>query len=339
MRVGVVGINHKLADLRLREALAKICQRHFGSLQFVQDHHFILLSTCNRTEVYFTSNDLAATHTYLLSILRQDIEEEFDHKLYSYFGVDCFFHLTCVAAGLDSAIIAETEIQGQVKNAYETASHSALLPKELHYLFQNALGISKKIRTEFQLGHGMPNLEHAILQTGRHFFNHSTNPRILFVGASEINQKILAFLQMKDYSHITVCNRSDDPSSSLAKRYAVHQLAWGKLFTWHQYDWIIFGTKSPDYLIREADFCSQAKGHKLVMDLCVPRNVEPKLAQDPRITLMNIDQINRLLKIRHRGIIHAVGNAERRINEETHRQADRYRQKEQSKIVLLAASA
>src|SRR5262245_20986881 len=116
MKVGVVGINHKLADLKLREQLAKNCQKCFGSLRAVNEHHhFILLSTCNRTEIYFSSEDLTTTHTYLLSILRMEVEGEFDHKLYSYFGVDSFCHLTRVTLGLDSAIIGETEIQGQVK--------------------------------------------------------------------------------------------------------------------------------------------------------------------------------------------------------------------------------
>src|SRR5436853_2688901 len=109
MRVGVVGINHKLADLKLREQLAITCLKRFGPSQSVHsDHHFIVLSTCNRTEVYFSSDDLAMTHSYLLSILRLDVDEEFDHKLYSYFGVDCFSHLAKVASGLDSAILAET---------------------------------------------------------------------------------------------------------------------------------------------------------------------------------------------------------------------------------------
>ena len=107
--------------------------------------------------------NLAATHTYLLSILRVEVEEEFDHKLYSYFGVDCFSHLTRVTLGLDSAIIGETEIQGQVKLAYENTSDYHPLPEALHFLFQKSLGISKKLRSELQLGRGMPNLEHAAL--------------------------------------------------------------------------------------------------------------------------------------------------------------------------------
>ncbi len=340
MRVGVVGINHKLADLKLREALAKTCQKRFGAGHSVHDqHHFILLSTCNRTEVYFSSNDLAVTHSYLLSILRHDVKEEFDHKLYSYFGVDCFSHLTRVTSGLDSAIIAETEIQRQVKNAYELATSYLCLPKELHFLFQKSLGISKKIRSELQLGRGMPNLEHAILQTGKHFFKSCTQARILFVGTSDINQKILGFLRSKDYANITICNRSNARALQLAHFHGVQQLDWHQLSAWYHYDWVIFGTKSPDYLIRHQDVSEEAKGQKLIMDLCVPRNVEPKLSQDPRITLLNIDQINRLLKIRHRCMTHTLVEAENRINEATHNHTARYIQKEQSKIAVLAASA
>lgn len=339
MRVGVVGINHKLADLKLREELAKACQRCFGALQAIhEDHSFILLSTCNRTEVYFSSSDLAATHTYLLSILRVEVEEEFDHKLYSYFGVDCFSHLTRVTLGLDSAIIGETEIQGQVKLAYENTSDYHVLPEALHFLFQKALGISKKLRSELQLGRGMPNLEHAVLQTGKHLFKNPEDVRILFVGASEINRKILAFLKSKNFQNITLCNRSGDQAGALADLHGVNYLSWAQLNSWTEYDWIIFGTKSPDYLIRREEVSQTQISQKLIMDLCVPRNVEPKLGQDSRITLLNIDQINRLLKIRHRRMNHTIDEAEERVAQATRQHADRYTAKAQSKISLLVTA-
>ena len=111
MRVGVVGINHKLADLQLREMLAKACQKQFHpSNLFHGKHAFCLLSTCNRTEVYFSSEDLADTHSYLLNVLRSEVRVPFEHKLYSYFGYDCLSQAVRVTAGLDSAIIGETEI-------------------------------------------------------------------------------------------------------------------------------------------------------------------------------------------------------------------------------------
>lgn len=340
MRVGVVGINHKLAHLKLREQLAKACQKWFGALQAIhENHYFILLSTCNRTEVYFSSDDLASTHIYLLSILRVEVEEEFDHKLYSYFGADCFCHLTRVTLGLDSAIIAETEIQGQVKLAYENTSDYHSLPGDLHFLFQKALGISKKLRTELKLGHGMPNLEHAILQTGRQIFQIPEQTRLLFIGASEINRKILSFLKNKNFSNVTLCNRSNDQTHALSELCYIQHLAWSELRRWHEYDWIIFGTKSPDYLITQQEISSRSISQKLIMDLCVPRNVDPKLGQDSRITLLNIDQINRLLKIRHRHMTHTLAEAEQRVAKATHQHAAHHAEKVQSKKALLAVTA
>jgi glutamyl-tRNA reductase len=340
MRVGVVGINHKLADLKLREQLAKSCQRWFGALQAVHgDHYFVLLCTCNRTEIYFSSHDLATTHSYLLGILRVEVKEEFDHKLYSYFGADCFCHLTRVTLGLDSAIIAETEIQGQVKLAYENTVEYHALPGDLHFLFQKALGIAKKLRSELQLGRGMPNLEHAILQTGKQIFQIPEQARLLFVGASDINQKILMFLKNKNFQNVTLCNRSEDQAKALAEQYHVNYLAWSELKCWHEYDWIIFGTKSPDYLITQQEISQRTISQKLIMDLCVPRNVDPKLGQDTRITLLNIDQINRLLKIRHRRMTNTLEEAEKRVVHATHEHATRYVAKSQSKIALLAVTA
>lgn len=117
MRIGVIGINSKLASLQLRERLAKACQKHFALQNCLHGpHRIVQLSTCNRTELYFYSHDLAEAHTYILNVLRQEIQDEFDQKLYSYFGCDCFQHLCRVATGLDSAIIGETEIQ---KNCFK----------------------------------------------------------------------------------------------------------------------------------------------------------------------------------------------------------------------------
>jgi len=337
MKVGVIGINHKLADsISLREALTKICVRRLSPLHFNPPHHFILLSTCNRSEVYFTSEDLAQTHSYLLGILKKEMAYEFDHKLYSYFGMDCFSHLTKVAAGLDSAVVGETEIQGQVKAAYEGAANHSLLPKDLHYLFQKSLGIAKKIRTQFELGRGRPNLEQAILQTGRHFFSQHGSPRLLFIGASEINLKVLQFLKKKNYADLTICNRSDTLSSAWSQKYEASFLPWKKLENWHTYDWIILGTKSPDFLIKEKSLPKSLATQKLIMDLSVPRNAEPQLGKHVQVTLLNIDEINRLLTLHHQNINLSISEAENKIVKETQAQLMRFQRREESKLVLLA---
>jgi len=340
MRVGVVGINYKLADLKLRDQLAKTCQRRFGaSHSFHGSHHFVLLSTCNRTEVYFSSDDLAITHSYLLGILRAGVDEEFDHKLYSYFGSDCFGHLARVTAGLDSAIVAETEIQGQVKAAYENTIDYHILPKDLHFLFQKSLGIAKKVRSELELGRGMPHLEHAILQVGRQMFEQPEQKRLLFVGASEINRKIFTFLKTKQFHKLTLCNRSDEQAQEWATHDAIDFLEWSRFSEWTQYDWVIFGTKSPQYLAYFADLDPYSSKLHLIMDLSVPRNVEPQLMHHSHVTLFNIDQLNRLLTVRHEAMTTTLEEAERRITEATQQHTRRYIEKEQSKIALLTALA
>jgi glutamyl-tRNA reductase len=314
MRIGVIGINHKQATLTLRENLSKACQKYFTFGVYRHGPHLcILLNTCNRTEIYFTSQDLTAAHTHLLHILREEIEKDFDQKVYSYFGGDCFLHLARVTAGLDSAIVAETEIQGQVKTAYESAVKNTTLCHDLHYLFQKSLKIGKKIRTELSIGRGMPDLEHAIFNVGKHLFPSTHSRRILFIGASEVNCKILAFLKNKQIKDITLCNRSLTRAQTIATTYGISLLEWKDLAHWHTYDWIILGTKAPHHLITQGDLPQHSMTHKLLIDLSVPRNIQPTLAQDPRITLLNIDQINCILKVRRHHMAHLLTQAEQLI--------------------------
>ncbi len=326
MRVGVLGINHKLANLELRELLAKACQRCFmsGTLSY-SGHVNILLSTCNRTEIYFSSNDLAATHSYLLQMLRSEVQQEFDQKIYSYFGYDCFLHLTRVTAGLDSAIFAETEIQRQVKVAYETGANCINLPSELHYLFQKALKISKMVRAEFVLGRGMADLEHAIFQAGVSLFEIPAQSKILFVGASDVNCKVLGFLKKKNCHDITLCNRSLPRAQAIAKQYQVSTLEWGRICDWPQYHWIIFGTRAPHYLATKDQIPKECSSRKLVIDLCVPRNVDPVIGQ--RYTLLNIDQLNRELNVRKQQMASTISQVEERITLASQRHVESFRVK------------
>lgn len=340
MRVGVVGINHKLANLKLRDHLAKVCQRRFGANQSTHgDHHFVLLSTCNRTEIYFCSNDLTFTHTYLLNILRNEVEEDFDQKLYSYFGQDCFLHLSRVTAGLDSAIIAETEIQGQVKSAYESSAEYTYLPEDLHYLFQKSLKIGKKLRSDLPMGRGLPDLEHAVFNTGMELFKNSLKPQILFIGASDINKKIINFINAKNTHTITICNRSLDKAKNFADTYRLLTLGWDKVINWHAYDWIILGTKAPEYLCKFKDLPSHEISQKLIIDLSVPRNADPQLGRHPKITLLNIDQINRTLKLRRDRMNDMLFKAEHLVTKEINRQIHLFHQKEKNRQQFLAIGA
>ncbi|MEX2304758.1 MAG: glutamyl-tRNA reductase [Waddliaceae bacterium] len=332
MQVGVIGINHKMATLSLREQLAKLCDRRLSKDHSIHGKHaFVTLSTCNRTELYFSSDNLTETHSYLLDILRQGNDHLFDQKLYSYFHDDCFKHLAQVTAGLDSAIIAETEIQGQVKTAYDEATSKYPLPYPLHYLFQKCLKIGKSIRQQIPYSKWTPDLEHAIYHAGCHFFGNAEDVSILFIGASEINRKILTFFQKKQLKNITLCNRTPVTQE-------IPFLDFENLDQWVDYDWIILATKAQEHLIKR---CVSLPPHpKLIMDLSVPRNVDPKMGRNKEITLLNIDQIQRTLTFRQKRLTAILEQSKASVTQSVNRQIALYNEKQtrREQFIELAVS-
>jgi len=297
MRVGVIGINHKSAELSLREILA---EASYKSLLCGEKgdkcKSFVLLNTCNRTEVYFSSEDLTWTHSHLLQILRSNIQASFEHRLYSYFGYDCFSHLAMVTAGLDSAILAETEIQGQVKGAYEKVSQASSLPSALHFMFQKCLKIGKNVRSLFQLNRGMPTLSHAIIQVGSPLFPQLNSAKILFVGASQINIDIMKHFVAKGFENLFLCNRSLERAQNCVEGESIDIVPWEDLKRWNEYDIVILGTKARTHLITREELLKRELSRTLLIDLSVPRNVEPYLGHHPHVTLYNIDQIHSILE-------------------------------------------
>lgn len=273
LSIGVLGINYKTADLALRESIARGAQSLSGERALFFCYPTILLSTCNRTEIYFSAEDLAQAHSDLLAHLRMQIAEPFEHRLYSYFGVDCFFHLCKVAAGLDSAILAESEIQRQVKVAY---ANSRKLPSSLHFVFQKALKVSKEVRSGLALQRGAPTLYGTLWRLAEW-----KNRPILLVGYSEINRGLISFLMHKGIKNISLCTR--DPSQ--VEIEGVRVVSRSVLSRWPEYDVIVCASKADDYLIRGNGNRSQ-----VIFDLSVPRNVDPKVGA----LIYNIEEVNRL---------------------------------------------
>ncbi len=275
MQVGVIGISHRSSDLTLREEVAKACTH---SLYFDYSLPLILLTTCNRTELYFSAEDLAEAHSHLLAWLRSKLSIAFDHKIYSYFGIECFTHLTKVASGLDSVIVAETEIQGQVKRAYSEASKFQSLPSCMHYLFQKTLKIAKQIREHLP----PPNsLEKTLLHIANSVFHTMEKKPILFIGNSQINRKILHYFKKRGSENCLICTRS--PSSTEC-------VPWETVHTWHKYPLIICGTHQSRYILGPETAPSQLNT-RLIFDLSMPRTVDPRLKHHPQILLMNLEDL------------------------------------------------
>jgi len=290
MQIGLLGINFKLATVELREAIAKAAQSVFARGAGLPA---VLLSTCNRTEIYFCSSDLAESHIELLARLRSEVEYPFEQKIYSFFGWDAFVHLARVSSGLDSAVVGESDIQRQVKLAYQTAARVRRLPSQMHYIFQKSLRIGKKVRTAHPVGGQMADVESVILQEAQRAFPDLAERRLLFVGASEINAKVLNHFKRSEIGEIVLCNRSLDRALEWADEKRVDLCDWHHLGRWVDYDLVVVGTKYPDFLLTERDLPGDGR-RRLIFDLAVPRNVDPRVGREA--VLLNIDQVDRMVE-------------------------------------------
>lgn len=296
MRIGVVGINYRVANLALREQLARVCQDLFSKENSLAALiHGVVLSTCHRLEIYFSAENLAEAHVQILASLRNAVEEDFEQKLYTYFGIDCFTHLAAVTSGLDSVIVGESEIQKQVKNAYELAAGYYLLSKDMHYLFQKSLKIGKLIRSSGMLSLQQNTLPYTLWQMSQCVFENLQERRILFLGFSEINRRLMTYFQQKKVESITLCTRQTDQ-----KIERVQVVNWAQLSHWTQYDVIICGTYHSEYLLSasEIEQATCTCSTKLIFDLSVPRTVDPELSQYPCVTLFNMEALEHLMERR-----------------------------------------
>lgn len=319
MSIGVVGINYKSSPLEIREELAKAFQFCFSprSLQPSLENT-VLLSTCNRTEVYFSAPDLARAHSEVIAALREFASHAFEQKLYSFFGLDCFMHLAKVAAGLDSAILAETEIQSQVRCAYLSSSEVHCLPAPLHYLFQKTLKISKATRCAFPLPRGLPTLESVLFeligQNGIH-----SQAKVLLIGNSQVNRQIIGFFQLRSDYELTLSTQSE------GKEKGVEVVGRECLQYWRSWDVVICATNQGGYLLRKDQEVSLRR--HLLIDLSVPRLIDPMLARDPHIHLLNMEQIAPLVDGRRRCLLQQVGASQAFLEEAVHRHLEIFQQK------------
>ncbi len=329
MQVGLLGFNHEYASLDLRERVSNICQRYFLRTSVYQDHFsFVLLATCNRIEIYFSSSKLASAQDTLNEILIRELDMNLDLTLYSKHGEECFKHLSRVTAGLDSAIVAETEIQGQVKRAYLDACSNGGVCKELHFIFQKSLRIGKKVRAELGFFPKMPTLEKILYTTSHDILKNLASSRVLFIGSSSINRQIIRYFKGKHINNITLISQSLERANVVSKEFGIIAKDWHSLSEWYEYDLIILGTKYHYFLIDDSFREMTVKKTKLVIDLSVPRNVDPIIERIPKLTLFNIDQLNEMIKkIRHI-TLQEVKHIEMLINENVKRQKLIFQEKE-----------
>lgn len=280
MNIGIIGVSHLSSSLELRENLTRAFEREFG-VKSASMHSFsyVLLSTCNRTEIYFSSRDLPEVHAEVLKTIRKEMSFDFEHALYSFFGDECFLHLAKVISGMNSAIFGESDIQRQVKKSYEHFHKYTQLTESLHFLFQKGLKIGKEMRTAYIKSDKTASLPKVIES-----LVNWTLPRVLFVGNSAINRKIITYFSHLGHKELTLCSRMEKIAPG---DFQIR--GWDELALWREYDVVICATHSEKHLI---SFPKEPSSKKVVLfDLSVPRVIDPKIAKHPNLYLYNIDDL------------------------------------------------
>lgn len=287
MRIAVMGISMKASMLEEREAFAKAALKIFE--RDLLDA--LLLSTCHRTEIYFTGADLLQKKDLILARLESESPSSFQENLYCHFEAECFEHLALVVSGLDSMIVGETEIHKQVKRAYENALLYRNLPRALHFLFQKCFKIAKEVRSMPIFPRGQRNLESSLFQL---YKNHGKG-KLLFVGNSAINRKILSYFRKKGVGDLTLCTRAPHSASEIVEAAEITLIDWTKISSWQEFSFVICGTNQPEYLLAPEQIRGPLQT-KMIVDLCVPRNVDPRLGE--KLSLVNIEEMGRYLQIK-----------------------------------------
>ncbi len=297
----VVGTNHRHAPVGWRERIAFARAEMPAALRAL---HALLpevavLSTCNRLEVYAAAEnaDLARTHiVHFLSETRGVRPTDLETWLYAHTGETAVRHLFTVATGLDSMLVGEAQILGQVGDALEIAQREQTLGAILSRLFQHALSTGKAARTETDIGRGALSLGYAAVELARAIFRAEPPRSVLVIGAGEIAESVAHCLAANHIGSILVANRTFERACALAAKFNGRALHFGSIpDALTEVDIVIASSAAPHTVIHRDEVARALEtrhGRPLcVIDIAVPRDVDPRVAQLPNVRLYNIDDL------------------------------------------------
>src|SRR3954451_4925515 len=294
MKLFAAGISHKTAPVELREQFAvkpsAIVDLAFVLKCFGHLEEIVLLSTCNRVEIYGTTRRATGHIKSLLQLLCAE-PGDLDRHVYVYEGAAAVRHLLRVAAGLDSMVLGETEITGQIKNAYEIARNAGLTGRDLNRLFQRAFQVTKEIRTRTGIGRGTVSIKSTAVELiGRSDLSQQS---IMVLGAGAMAENCVRHLVKQGAESIFITNRSFERALDLATRCGGEAVCFGYcLFEMRNVDVVIAATGSSETLLSRDGAKNLMKARRnhplLLIDLPVPRNVDPAVAVVEHVALYNI---------------------------------------------------
>lgn len=303
MSVVVIGLSHRSSPVELRERFAFAEARIPATLQELRTagiaQEAVILSTCNRVEIY-TCTALEPVHAF--SALKQflatahNYAAPFGEELYALQEPHSVSHLFKVACGLDSMVLGETEILGQLKKAYDLALQHGHTGARLNKAFQRAFNVAKQVRTETNIQRGSISVASAAVGLAEKIFSTLSGHEVMVIGAGDTSEKTARALLSRGAKSIVVANRSFDRAAALAKELggrAVKFDDWAHEF--EKIDIVISSTAAPHHILDRAKLEPLMKRRKnrplLLIDIAVPRDIDPSVNQLDNVYLYDVDDL------------------------------------------------
>ncbi len=300
------GINHKTAPISLREKIAFSpdaivdALASLGSITGARES--VIVSTCNRTEIYahLDQNQVEKIPAWLAAFHNTD-ENELRHNSYLYQHDEAIRHIMRVACGLDSLMLGEPQILGQVKQAFTDAKNSGVIRTEFERLFQHTFSVAKRVRNETEIGENAVSVAYAAVQLAKHIFSSLAKSRVLLIGAGDTIELVAKHIRENGAKSITVANRT------LAKAKAIAEPLGGEVLTLAQIpshlkdaDIVISSTASQLPIIGQGLVQSALKERKykpmFIVDLAMPRDVEAEVGELDDAFLYTVDDLQQIVE-------------------------------------------
>jgi glutamyl-tRNA reductase len=328
MEIVLVGLNHRTAPVEVRERVSFTAEQARRAAEQLRARGILeetlVLSTCNRSEVYGvppeSSHECAEGLSSFLSEFHAVRMEVLGVSLYHHYDREAVRHLFRVAAGLDSMMLGEAEILGQVREAYRFAHEHGATGPVLNRLFQGALEVGKRVRTETELGTRPMSVASAGVKLAERIFGKLSERSALVLGAGTISEQVISQLHDRGIAHIYVMNRSRNRAEELAKQYAGEVVAWGE---WesalHSPDVIVSSVATEEPVlgreIVERAMATRGNRALFLMDLGMPRNIEGSVAKLYNVYVYNMDDLSEIVQQNRNARQNEVPKAENIVGE------------------------
>ncbi len=324
----LVGLNHRSAPLSVRERAAFAEQdlpAALGRLLATPPvREAMILSTCNRVELLVRSNDGISAPAAVRGFLESDRKlsaEEIRLHLYEYAGSEAVRHLFQVASGLDSMVLGEPQILGQVKRAYQVASDAGTTGPVLDHLLQQCLSAAKRVRTDTAISRNAVSIAFAAVELARTIFGELTGRSVLLLGSGEMDELAARHLSGNGVTSITVSSRTYTHAADLSGRLGGRAVSWDRFpEILEKVDIVVAGTAAPDTVLGKAQVQRAMRARRsrplFLIDIAVPRDVEPEVNTLDNVYLYDIDDLQGVVDANLEERVRAAEEARRMVDAE-----------------------